>query len=602
MKKIYALLVLLFLPVVYYGFMPSESKYTVLFNADAQGIMIPDVMNKVNVLGEDGKSTYTIDAEADSFPLFPGFPVHVAGGSYEGGIFCNMDSDNDLEIVYNATYNIYALNLDGSNVPGWPKPISPYPLECAPSFGDIDGDGQGEIVAAAHGLTSGGYIYAFKKNGTPVSGFPIDHGYSTRTPVLADLDNNNTLEIIVNERVSRTVKVYTGNGSVYPGWPQMIDHVPASSAAVGDITGDGVPEIIAESYYSLYAWSKNGDTIPGFPFSLPSGTTHSYSSPVLADLDGDNIREIVWGTHGISGPNYVYCMKNNGTVMPGWPKTVGYWIYGPPAVGYIDNDNIIDIAVGDQVLSSSPTCYIYAWNKNGTLLSGFPIGPIWSINNQVSLGDIDNDNMTELIVDDNTQTSGIGKYLAFNHDGSPLAGWPIFTAGTTFFNMPCLVDINHNGILDIIGSSVEGSGSNAFLNIYLWNTGTNLNAPKMYNPIWQYNERHNGVYGDNPLVGIEGANNSIPVRFELYQNYPNPFNPSTKIKFDVAANVKNQKSNVRIAVYDALGKEVAVIVDEEFASGTYEVTWDATGFSSGVYFCSMVSGTFSGTARMVVLK
>lgn len=602
MKKIFIIVISLTVLGVYYGFSPSESSYTLIFNSNIQGIMIPDVMNKVNVLSEDGKSTYTINAETDSFPLFPGFPVHVAGGSYEGGIFCNMDSDSDLEIVYNATYNIHAINPDGSNVTGWPKAISPYPLECAPSFGDIDGDGQGEIVAASHGLTSGGYIYAFEKNGTPVTGFPINHGYSTRTPVLADLDNNNTLEIIVNERAARVVKVYYGNGTVYPGWPKPIDHVPASSAAVGDITGDGVPEIIAESYYSLYAWSKNGDTIPGFPFTLPSGTTHSYSSPVLADLDGDNVREIVWGTHGISGPNYVYAAKNNGTIMPGWPKSVNYWIYGPPAVGYIDNDNILDIAVGEQVLSGSPVCYIYAWNKNGTPLSGFPIGPLWAINNQVSLGDIDNDNMTELIVDDNTQTGGAGKYLAFNHDGTPLAGWPINTAGTTFFNMPCLIDINGNGTLDIIGSSVEGSGSNAFLNIYLWNTGAVFNAPKIYNPIWQYNERHNGVYGDNPLVSVEGNSTSIPVKFSLYQNYPNPFNPSTKIRFDVAAAGQRHTSDLQIAIYDIQGKKIETLVNGEYAPGSYEIVWDASNFSNGVYFCRLISEGYSETLKMVLLK
>jgi len=84
--------------------------------------------------------------------------------------------------------------------------------------------------------------------------------------------------------------------------------------------------------------------------------------------------------------------------MSGWPKQVNNWIYGPPSVGFIDNDNILDIAVGDQVLSSNPSDYVYGWNKNGTPLTGFPIGPLNAINNQILLADVNNDNLTELIL------------------------------------------------------------------------------------------------------------------------------------------------------------------------------------------------------------
>jgi hypothetical protein len=580
--------------------------------------MIPDVMNKVNVIEHDGFSSKNYVTDADSFPNFPGYPKHVSGSSFEGGIYCNMDADNDLEIVFNSVYSIYAWNVDGSNVPGWPKSISPYPLEGAPAFGDIDGDGQGEIVATSHGATSGGTLYAFEKNGTNVAGFPVNHGYSTRTPVLADIDNDNDLEIIINLRLYPVgqVWVYKGDGTVYPGWPKNINHVPASSAAVGDITGDNFPEIIAESYISLYVWNRNGDSLPGFPFDQPNNTTNSYSSPVLADLDGDNIREIIWGTHALSGgQNNVYVLKNNGSILTGWPKSVDYWIYGPPAVGFIDNDNILDIAVGDQVLSpGGPVDHIFAWNKNGVPLSGFPVGPVNAVNNQVALADIDNDNMTELIVDDNTQTAGVGQYLAFNHDGTPLNGWPINTTGTTFFNMPCLVDINNNGILDIIGGAREGA-TTTYLNVYLWNTGINFNPTRTFNPIWQYNSRHNGVYGDNGLVGISAGNPSVPTKFKLYQNYPNPFNPVTEIKFDVPTLLtpleRGQKGvTLRLVIYDIVGREIARLIDGELSPGHHSVSFDGSMYSSGIYFYRLTAGdpstssgrSFVQTKKMMLVK
>lgn len=600
MKKIITIAVILAVSYALFGFHSNEPAFQNSFNPNTQMIMIPDVMNKVNVLENDENGYHTVTMNADSFPNFPGFPKSVSGTSFEGGIYCNMDADPDLEIVFNTTYTINALNLDGSNVPGWPITVS-YPLDGAPAFGDIDGDGQGEIVATGRGLTSGGQIYAFKRNGTPCSGFPINHGYSSRTPVLADLDNDGKMEIIVNLRLYPVGQewVYKGNGTVFPGWPRPLNHVPASSAAVGDITGDGVPEIIAESYVSVYAWHINGDSLPGFPFTMGNSNTNSYSSPVLADLDGDNMREIIFGTHILGAGGNVYVLKNNGTVMTGWPKPTPYWIYSPPAVGYIDADNVLDVAIGDGggTISGTPTFSLYAWNKNGVALTGFPVSGLWSIDNQPVIADIDNDNMSEIIIDDNTTQSGMGKYLAYNHDGTPVSGWPIYTTGTTFFNTPCLVDINNNSILDIVGAASVGQTST---NIYLWNTGITFNAPRTFNPIWQYNSRHNGVYGDNNLVEVSGQVSSVPKEFKLYQNYPNPFNPSTNIKLDVPAG--NGQVFVKLSIYDILGREIKNLISANYKPGSYEVQWNAENFPSGIYFYKLSSIDFTETGKMVFIK
>lgn len=566
--------------------------------------VIPDVMGNFNVLETDGKNNYNTVYNIDSFPLFSGFPKTTSGATYEGGIICNMDSDNDLEIVRNMGYTVQAWNFDGSNVPGWPQTVPTYQLECSPAFGDIDGDGQEEIVVTNHGLTSGGFIYAFRKNGTPVPGFPINHGYSSRTPVLANINNSGGLEIIVNKRLSGSgeVWVYSGNGVVYPGWPKTINHVPASSSAVGDITGDGIPEIVSESYSSLYAWDKDGNPLSGFPYTMPNGDVNSYSSPVLADIDGDNIREIIFGTHVLGSGGYVYVLKNNGTLLTGWPQPTVYWIYGPPAVGYIDGDNIIDIAVGDQVLSGTPSDQLYVWNKNGVYLSGFPVPLLNAINNQVSIADIDNDNNMELIVDDNTTSGGRGKYLAFNHNGTPVAGWDVNVDGTTMFSTPMLGDLNRDGILDISGSG--GVFSNpAYTYVYLWNTGVTFTANRIIIPMFQYNYRHNGVYGDNPLVGIEPVSGFIPKDFSLSQNYPNPFNPSTKIKFSIpGAKTGFNPVLTKLFVYDISGKTVKQLISSELRAGEYEIEFNASGLASGVYFYELNAGGMKLVNKMVLVK
>jgi len=102
----------------------------------------------------------------------------------------------------------------------------------------------------------------------------------------------------------------------------------------------------------------------------------------------------------------------------------------------------------------------------------------------------------------------------------------------------------------------------------------------------------------NHVIGIKKISENIPKDYMLYQNYPNPFNPSTKIKFDIPKN-----SNVILKVYDIMGREVKTIVDNEYLhAGSYEVNFDGTDISSGVYFYRFIAGDYSAAKRMSMIK
>jgi len=106
-------------------------------------------------------------------------------------------------------------------------------------------------------------------------------------------------------------------------------------------------------------------------------------------------------------------------------------------------------------------------------------------------------------------------------------------------------------------------------------------------------------------IGIQPINSSIPSGYELSQNYPNPFNPMTKLKFSIPLlrGVDGEAGRgVLLKVHDILGKEIAVLVNENLKPGTYEIEWDASGVSSGVYFYSLITNEFTQTKKMVVLK
>lgn len=103
-------------------------------------------------------------------------------------------------------------------------------------------------------------------------------------------------------------------------------------------------------------------------------------------------------------------------------------------------------------------------------------------------------------------------------------------------------------------------------------------------------------------IGIEPISSNIPQSFELYQNYPNPFNPVTTIRFSIPSSTNGKNVQTSLRIYDMLGKELTMLIDELLSPGEYEITWDARNYPSGVYFCKMISGDFAVTSKMVLVK
>ena len=98
------------------------------------------------------------------------------------------------------------------------------------------------------------------------------------------------------------------------------------------------------------------------------------------------------------------------------------------------------------------------------------------------------------------------------------------------------------------------------------------------------------------MNGVEGAAGK-PRLCRLAQNYPNPFNPKTVLSYQLSV-----ASDVRLSVYDLLGREVAVLVNERKAAGMYKVTFDGTNISSGIYICRMIAGKYVESRKMVLTK
>jgi plastocyanin len=119
-----------------------------------------------------------------------------------------------------------------------------------------------------------------------------------------------------------------------------------------------------------------------------------------------------------------------------------------------------------------------------------------------------------------------------------------------------------------------------------------------------YCEPHGGS-GGSGMSGVVIVQNPVSVddddlvvdEFELLQNYPNPFNPSTNIEFRIS-----DRGFVSLKVYNILGGEIATLVNEEKERGVYDITFDATGLSSGMYLYKLQAGNFVETRKMIMMK
>jgi hypothetical protein len=131
---------------------------------------------------------------------------------------------------------------------------------------------------------------------------------------------------------------------------------------------------------------------------------------------------------------------------------------------------------------------------------------------------------------------------------------------------------------------------NFTVNSYYWWRVNAKNAAgiSQYSAVWKF-----GTF----MVGLKEISTDIPKEFSLYNNYPNPFNPVSKIKFDIA-----KMGNVKLTIYDMLGREAAILVNVQLNAGTYEAVFDGMNYPSGVYFYKIETETFVQTRRMVLLK
>ncbi|MGA9115277.1 MAG: T9SS type A sorting domain-containing protein [Bacteroidota bacterium] len=354
-----------------------------------------------------------------------GFPVPLEPGllqsSADAGISAMGDitGDSRLEIVLGDENGyLYAFTSGGAALPGFPLSFGAARGVYTPALADMDGDGKSEIAVISHNWDypyGNALLHLLKLSQAGPSempGFPIDlQKGAENSPALGDLDGDGDMEIVVAtgglNDLSITAKViaFDAGGQVLPGFPWVVGRNSAgNSPTLYDLNGDGTLEILIRvkpdynEINGIYALSAQGTVLPGYPFPITYG--HPGSSVAVGDMTGDGVPELAYG--GVeavdSGKVWVYDLAGN--LLPGFPaRVLRTWVDGSVAIADADGDGLGDVICGTNGVSSKPGV-IRAYNRLGQELAGFPLQPgspiLNSFETHPTVTDIDGDGDTEI--------------------------------------------------------------------------------------------------------------------------------------------------------------------------------------------------------------
>ncbi len=521
------------------------------------------VIDNLGNYAEDKRAMF-ISHDAD---LKANCPIYIGASGESSPKLADLNNDGALEIVFGtADGKVCVIRGDGSAQTGWPVSMTP----CDAFNGWLDPSGTADWIAS------------FSPE-LPVSGASI-----IGAPAVGDINQDRQLEIVIANSAGK-VYVFDPVGNVLAGFPvsmdpefsdpslrsqeYMVEMAFYSSPALADLDGDEYLEIIISGGdQRLYVWRYDGSSLAGFPVRLYDASEENpqgrriFSSPAVGDIDGDGVPEIVVGSQEVYGTSCrLYAVRADGSFMPGWPvkpfalyadivPVIGTGISSSPLLLDIDQDGTLKIAA--SVVIGTPTIY----NYDGSIWRDMNLAPFGAysdtddtpsmvVMSNHSAGDLDLDGKLEFISGGtglryalsmafqgirvtnihnisawDTETNrfmpcfpraledaqffvspavadidrdgypeiipGTGGYIshAFNHRGIEPAGWPKLNGGWLFAS-PAIGDVDGDKLLEVVVITREGY-------LFIWDTRGTMgptHRPSVHFQEFRGNNYNNGV-------------------------------------------------------------------------------------------------------------
>lgn len=513
---------------------------------------------------------------------------------------------------------------------------------------DLDGDGDLDVLSASEDNDTIGW---YENNGTGsfTAQAPLSTVSSAKDVHAADLDNDGDMDVLSTSYLAW----YENDGAADPtftGYNVTATTWLANSIHAADIDGDGNIDILsASSFDNTVAWYANdGASPPSFTRHVVTTNASSAQRVFAADVDGDGDMDILSAS---AGDNTIAWYENDGMGLPTFTSHVitnaanfAFAVYATD----LDSDGDVDVistSVGDDTI---------AWHENDgnadPTFTSHVITTAYDFPRTVYAADVDGDGDVDILAaSSNDQTIALHK-----NDGTanPSFSPQTLTTSASLAYDVATGDLNGDGDLDVLAASAGDNTiswfdqDNAALPVELttftavqdandlllhWQTASETNnagfeiQQQMPDAAWhtlefvegtgtttngqQYEHRvtlstsglhtfrlkqidYDGTFSYSDPLEVEAV---VTFTWGLDPAYPNPFQDQTHLHYTVATS-----SRIHIAVYDVLGREVAVLENREQEAGRYEIVWSSPSLASGMYLVRMttMNGTFTRTVTL----
>ena len=445
---------------------------------------------------------------------------------------------------------------------------------------DLDNDGDYDIIFCINGNQPGTWkIITFINDGLAnfQQFFEFDLDERPRLLAPGDYNNDGIQDLAVaTDNYIKLIRT-SGNGQLHDYG--LVDLYYSGIIKSGDFNNDGKIDLLGLEFDdSAYPDEKrivcfiknlgNGNFEKVYSYEFLGSHTETFFYADIADLNNDGFIDLV--VSRIFSDQVLFLLNNGEGNFS--LATIKYFsnTTASLALGDFNGDTNVDAAISTGE-SGWEGLKVFK-NVGNTVFIYFSASYIHSHPWITLSTDFNNDRKLDLAIP-----------YAYGHRIGVYLG-----TGDLFFDNILQVEFNPSSnpyLLDI--ADFDGDGD---VDIVVLNDGTN--GRKLY------------FLQNGPTINSIEEEQNQPNVFSLSQNYPNPFNPVTKIKYEIPASLNPSKGGtlVQLVVYDILGREVAVIVNEEKQSGDYEIEFDGSSLSSGIYLYRLTAGEFSATKKLVLLK
>lgn len=584
---------------------------------------------------------YTYDSPSIPFQIVPTDTVPITIYFYPTQTGTYVDTlqitSNDLNnsvvgvaVTGSGVFNEYNYGYTFWNYQVPPNPntsSTEYRVEGLKPINDITGDGISEVIistdnywtmcldGAASGTTFPIWAFNtyFSNTNAGSIGQSWEFGVQDAMQIANDLNGDGKNDVVIGTGGSNEhVYAIDGtNGQIIWQYGDDVNYGLGDFEAVDvqrDFTGDSVEDVLAiadgnqdgTGYKSAFLFNGTNGNLE-WQYFYP-GPNPSFGKSIISidDITGDNIPDAVIAI-GNNGSSNLQVMALDGTNgQPLWTTPMTEW----------EPKELIELPLpGDSsdVIAAEYFGNIRRLNgRTGEQVWYYPLGGLAGVIQMSLINDINSDNIPDLLI---ASFAANGLNCLSGEDGTQLWAYPMdFQYGVS-----AVPDIDFDGSEDVVTGDqtgtyfcINGKGDSLlFSHSFPGDRINTVNVMPSVDGNYSYEllaGTKNGKVvcfsgGVDNVVSAQETKEEIPADFALMQNYPNPFNPSTKIEFHLPVS-----EFVTLKVYDILGREIAVLVNENLQPGSYTVEFDASSVASSIYLYTLKAGKFTTTKKMILLK